>query len=244
MTTDLREFNDDGIRQFREFFNKIVANDVDQDFSELLTDDRFTSIIKKDLILEPQLPPSKLEAAAYLHKIIDPLLIENKFYRPGLWTWLSAFYFDSICPINKDGTRDVYKEPKYILTRGRVNYRHLLAGPVQVYHSYGNTSHILLSGKVAVGGEMYEQLAGKMYIASMKGIVQAVDMLYWDVEKDQPIIGATSRNKPGNVRRFGDIMKQFKLTYNLTAMDGPEIISLLPKEFDKYKENISSYLYE
>ncbi len=244
MTTDLREFTDDGIRQFRESINKIRVNDIDQDFSELLTDDQVTSIIKRDVLQERQLPSSKLEAATYIHNIVDPLPIDNTFYRPGLWTWLSAFYFDSICPIKEDGTRVVLDDRKYILTRGRGNYRHLLAGPVQVFHSYGNTSHILLSGKVSVGGDMYEQLAGKMYISSMKGVVQAVDILYWDVEKKQPIVGATSRNKPGNVRRFGDIMKQFKLTYNLTAMDGPEIISLLPKEFDKYKENISSYLFE
>ena len=223
---------------------RLKLNSIEQDFRELLTDDRFTSILKKDLILEPMLPSSKLEAAAYLHEIIDPLPIDNKFYRSGLWTWLAAFYFDSICPIRENGTRDVLKEPKYIQTPGRAIYRHLLAGPVMVYHSYGDTSHILLSGKVAVGGELFEQLAGKMYITSMKGIVQSVDMLYWDIKKTQPIIGATNRNKPGNVRRFGDIMKQFKLTYNLTTMDGLEIISLLPKEFDKYKQNISSYIFE
>jgi hypothetical protein len=244
MITELREFNDDGIRQFRDYFNKIKNNDIGQDFTELLTDDLYTSIIKTDACLEPKLPASKLQTASYLHHIIAPLSLENKFYRQGLWTWLAAFYFDSVCPVKEDGTRSVGSEERYILIPGRVIYRHLLAGPVQIFDSYGNTSQILLSGDTAVMGDYIEQLAGRIYITSSKGNVQAVDLLYWDSEKKQPIQGSTSRKKPGNIRRFADIINQFRLTYDLTLMDGFEIVELLPKEFDKYRQNITEYLYE
>jgi len=136
------------------------------------------------------------------------------------------------------------EEARYILIPGRHVYRHLLAGPVQIFDSYGDSSHILLSGDVAVMGDYIEQLAGRIFITSGKGIVQAIDLLYWDFEKKRPASGATSRTKPGNIRRFTDIIGQFCLTYDMTSMDGFEIVSLLPGEFEKYKENLSSSLFE
>jgi len=63
MKTDLREFNDEGIRIFRDYLNKIKNNDMDQDFQELLSDSRYTTVITTASGIEPWLPPVKLEAA-------------------------------------------------------------------------------------------------------------------------------------------------------------------------------------
>jgi hypothetical protein len=242
MKTDLREFNENGIRVFRDYLNQIKNNDIDQDFTGIITDDQYTNIIKSGVEIDTSLPRSKIDAGKYLHSIVSTLNIDNKYYRPGLWTWLSAFYFDSICPAKDNGSRFVGEEARYILIPGRHIYRHLLAGPVQIFDSYGDTSHVLLFGDISVMGDYVEQFAGRINITSSKGIIEAIDLLYWDYGKNQPISGATSRKKPGNIRRFTDIIGQFILTYDLTSMGGPEILQLLPKEFDKYKNNITLLL--
>jgi hypothetical protein len=88
-------------------------------------------------------------------------------------------------------------------------------------------------------GDILEQLASRQEIATVKGILEAVILLYWDTNKNHPKLGTTNRNKIGNLRRFtGSIMPQFQMTYDLNSMNGIDILKLLPHEFDEWKQPI------
>jgi hypothetical protein len=63
-------------------------------------------------------------------------------------------------------------------------------------------------------------------------------MLYWDDKKNNIKKGARNKTGPGILRRFTkDIIPQFQMTYDLNSMNGEEIISLLPSEFNEWIDN-------
>jgi hypothetical protein len=46
-----------------------------------------------------------------------------------------------------------------------------------------------------------------------------------------------NRTAPGSLYRFVDVIQQLDVTYDLYSISGPEIISLLPGEFNHWKPN-------
>jgi hypothetical protein len=233
----VRAFNEAGIQRFREYLKEIKESkkhDIDKD---LLFNDEYSYTVG-DIEIRPSSFESKLEAAEYLYEIIQKITIKDKFYNVGLWTWLAAYYFDSICPIRPNGTRKVKKEYYYILPAARewkTQYRHLLAGPVRIYTFHGPYAKILLFGSVDVEGEFTEQVASRKDIVVNKGIISALIDLYWDETTHRPIRGcAPNKKTAGTLRRFLDVIQQFDLTYDLFSMSGKQIMNLLPQEFAEY----------
>ena len=94
-------------------------------------------------------------------------------------------------------------------------------------------------------GEIVEQLSAVQDIQRNPGVVEAATILYYDSVKDDVIRGAASKeneqkNLGGQARRFREVLKQFALTYDLNAMEGRQIIDLLPREFDRWKKHQKS----
>lgn len=95
---------------------------------------------------------------------------------------------------------------------------------------HGDTVRYMLSNPLWKRGEFTEQLTGRSYFLSCKGIMQAANLLYADNIRNTWKRGAASK-KDGSVRRFGLVVRQFELTYDVISLSGAEIIGLLPKEF-------------
>src|SRR5260221_996615 len=105
MTTIIRAFNDQGLEQFKSYL-KVIQNDPNENIpNELATDPQLSSPIADNIEIEARYFGSKLEAAQYLLPKIEELDLADRFYNSGLWAWLSAFYFDSVCPAEADGRR-------------------------------------------------------------------------------------------------------------------------------------------
>ena len=65
-------------------------------------------------------------------------------------------------------------------------------------------------------------------------------LLYFDEERGRPKVGAAVKTKkPGTLRRFVDVIRQFDLTYDFYSMTGQEILALLPAEFDRFRPGAS-----
>lgn len=192
------------------------------------------------------LPPasdSKFELATALAPQIDK--IESKGLQidhwPGLWDWMAASYFDAICPPKADGSRTVQALARYRLEANfRRYYRHRICGPVSRVRNLGEHAKILLHGLPSTLTDWEEQAASRYETGGNPGIAEALCLLYWDENTDSPKIGAAPNKKnPGTLRRFGDIMRQFALTYDLSAIDAAGLIDLLPKEFDRWRSQES-----
>lgn len=182
---------------------------------------------------------TKLELA----QTLSPLVARVRSVRlpaeqwPGIWDWLAAFYFDSLCPPLDDGSRKVLAEPFYKLDQTwRRKYRHRIFGPVSLYERLGMSSRVLIHGAPASMTDWEEQAASRYPIASNTGIADALFRLYWDNERNAPKLGAAPNwKKPGTLRRFSDLVLQLDRTYDLLAIGADGILPLLPREFDPFR---------
>lgn len=244
MKIPLRIFNESGIEKFREYIESVADGSTELMPESLIKSDEYSAENKLRIEIEQLVFTTKKEITEYLHDIISKLEEEEVYYSTGLWTWLSAFYFDTVCPLIEDGTRKPHAEVRHILNTqhwGRY-YRHLLATPVRLYAELGELSKIYLAGSPDRHGDLLEQLASTQEIATARGIVEAATLLYWDESAGGIRRGATSKGSsgkgtPGGVRRFARaIIPQFQMTYDINAMSGEEILKLLPEEFGNWKK--------
>lgn len=238
----IRQFNPDGITMFSKHIDDIKLMNQDRLPHDFITDNEFSVELTDDISIDNHIFDLKSDFITYLYPIVRKIRIDNLFYRTTLWSWLAAAYFDTLCPQLEDGSRKIESQDRYILNTNQWNryYRHLIASPIRLYHEINddNLSKIYLAGKANRHGDILEQLASRQEIATVKGILEAVNLLYWDSDKNRPKLGVTNRNKIGNIRRFtGSIIPQFQMTYDLNSMSGEDIINLLPHEFDDWKKS-------
>ncbi|MDY6801167.1 MAG: hypothetical protein SVU94_08085 [Bacteroidota bacterium] len=240
MKIRIRQFNELGLKMFAEYIAQIRSKERDRIPYDFITNNEFSIELADDINVEINTFEKREDLIKYLYPKIKTINITNLYYRSSLWSWLSAAYFDSICPQHEDGSRTIYANERYILNTGQWNryYRHLIASPLRLYHEIGNDelSKFYLYGKPNIFGDIFEQLASRQEFATVAGIIEAALLLYWDYENDRPKLGSTNRNKKGNIRRFvSSILPQFEMTYDINSMNGEDILKLLPQEFEDWK---------
>jgi hypothetical protein len=234
----------EGIKRFREFLNQLRAGDNSPPPLELLDGGQHSEAFPADIEVDNRNFASRLEAAEYLTTKFGD--IRDVHYNSRLWTWLTLFYFDQVCPPNKIGNRKVKEEARYIPGSGSWRYyRHLLAGPFRIYQLHGQQSKLFLKGPLDELPDFTEQLSSRLGLITNRAIVETATDLYFDSQNDRPKRGAAStKSKPGTLRRFVDLMRQLDLTYDLYSMDHNELLKLLPKEFDSWYSDPASAVPE
>jgi hypothetical protein len=240
MKIQVRAFTIEGIGLFRTFLESAREGDPSPFPMDSLISENISEIILPGLELEQKVFHTKAEMVNYLYTNIATIR-DIPFNNKGLWTWLAALYFESICPL-RNGQRKVQEDAKYILNVehwGRY-YRHLIAAPIRLCHELKGQVKIYLAGTPDKHGDLLEQLASRQEIATNPGIIEAATALYWDEEGNRIKRGVLKKEGFGILRRFTrDIIPQFQMTYDLNSMTGQEIIALLPQEFNIWKNNSS-----
>lgn len=237
MTTHIRRFNENGIERLRSALHAIKDGQADGIPDSLLTDAQSCEVINTEIKIERKKFDSRNEIIRYIFEKISGITGRNLLYDAGLWSWLSAFYFDSICPSRSDGRRKIGEDSRYILNAEEWNkyYRHLLASPTRLYKELDDLAKIYLVGAPDKPGDLFEQLASRQEIAACKGIIEAVTMLYWDENSQKVKKGARNKDGAGVLRRFvKSTIPQFQMTYDLNSMNGPDVIRLLPIEYKNW----------
>ena len=155
----------------------------------------------------------------------------------GLWSWLSLFYFDQVCPPRPDGTRAPGRDYRHILEPTyRYGHRHLLGGPHLVYRLHGEQAALLLCTKLYQENTFHHELASRQAFISNPAIIRAANLLYLEPRTQRPKRGAQDpKRTPGTLRRFIDVLQQLDLNYDLYSMSGEALVGLLPAEFDEWK---------
>lgn len=236
MEFKIRSLNEKGIDLFQNHLNLIKFNGANTSIDRvILLDDNYSEEIKEDYFIEDIVFKEKYDFAKYIVNKIDLNKNKHYYYHIGLWTWLSAFYFDQVCPL-ESGTRRPGQDARHILQDPkdfRTYYRHLLAGPARIFAELQDKGRIFLSGDISKRGDLVEQLQAYQNIGLNKGIIEAADLLYWDENKNRLRKGAGSKGA-GTPRRFVTVIGQFELTYDLNSMEGAKILELFPNEFKKW----------
>jgi len=233
----LKKFNELGIEAFRTELDLIRSGEKSNIDRKILSNEKFIETSFEEIKVKDKIYINKKDLINDIYALINLIPSSDKYYDEGLWTWLSAFFFDSVCPKDKKGIRKPGVNDRHILNSehwGRY-YRHLIAAPTRILEELGEKSEIYLAGVPNIHGDLFEQLASRQEIATNEGVISAATTLYWDKEENKIKRGARSKDGEGIIRRFAkDIIPQFQMTFDLNSMEGDEIIKLLPDEFNKW----------
>lgn len=237
----LRKLNEYGISLFRNYITSlpgVIGPDIPP--KGLLNREDTSVSIRPTVEVPEGNITDRLDAAKRINAILSPLPADVRTdveSDPGLWAWLSLYYFDSVCPLVR-GSRKPGDMSRHLITSGARNqYRHLLASPYEIYKSFGAAHHLamaLLYTSVNQPGELAEQLTASQHLISNKNVVQAYSSLYFDISAGKNKIGAAGAGR-GSARRFSPVLNQFDRTYDLGSMSTAQLLDLLPAEFDRYK---------
>ncbi|GAB4373677.1 MAG: hypothetical protein Kow0062_10970 [Acidobacteriota bacterium] len=232
----VRRLTKHGIARFREYLEALRSGSRDEPPLHLLADPRASEPRENDATVEPREFATRLEFARYLAGVFaeeDAALLGEDV---GLWSWLSLFWFEQVCPRRPDGTRAPGRDYRHVLEPGfRYGHRHLLAGPFLVYRICNEDAPLLLSSPLHRENAFHHELASRQALLSNPSIIRAVHLLYRDERTGRPRRGAYGKGKPGTLRRFVDVIQQLDLNYDLYSMSAEAIVDLLPTEFDRWK---------
>jgi len=243
---ELRRFTDKGVEAFRRYLKALRSESAEPPPRALLTDPSTSQAAFADIEIEQRVFSSRLDAARYFDAVFDYVAHEGVEEDVHLWSWLSLFYFDQVCPALKTGRRNPGRDYRHIPEPGYpYGHRHLLGGAYMVYTLFGfgeNLSRLLLATKVSVESRFHHELAVRQNFITNRGILEAADMLYFNHKTQKPKRGAQiKKGSPGTLFRFIDVIQQLEVTYDLYSMTGSDIVGLLPPEFDPWKgrENLA-----
>jgi hypothetical protein len=234
--TKLRALNTSGIEAFRAYLQEIRNGAEFRPNPAVLYLDEFSHRVPRAIEVESRTFASKYEAAEYLAGTLASL--PDLGDTTGLWSWLALFYFDQLSPVGPEGTRRPREDYHYIPsseTGGWQRDRHLLAGPTKLFTMHGRNARLLLHLPIHQHGTFVYDLGFRRDLITNRGLIEAIDLLYWDPKRKRRKRGATSDRHPGNLRRLIAVIQQLDFNYDLHGMRAEEILQLLPAEFDAWR---------
>jgi hypothetical protein len=245
MADVLRKLNDEGLSRFAEY----LADGARGAAPVYLLDDPSTSDLIDETVRIPRRQfPNRYEFGRELAMrlgALDPARISGD---RGLWTALTLFWFDQLCPAAADGKRTPDKEYRYILSIDyRHYYRHLVRTPWQLYREHGLNSRFLLMSAtdspdpLRRHGDILEQLGGTQSIIRSKAIIAEASTLYSDPLSGRPKRGAAGKGG-GSIRRFARVLRQLDLTFDPELLPPGGLSNILPDEFGSWKKKSATGL--
>lgn len=235
----IRTFNEEGINEFERVIGEIRCNNLKDIPEDLLFTHQYSDIYEPIIGIQMVDYINKNELVPYIVEQLNLKSNKSLYFDKGLWSWLTAFYFNNICSVDGSGKRKVNESAFYVLKDPKnytKYYRHLLAYPSRLYSELGDSSKIFLIGTFQKRGEITEQFGAYQEIALNKGILDAANLMYWDENTANVKRGAAGKGS-GSARRLVRIIRQYQMTYDLNSMKGKDIVELLPPEFAKWSYN-------
>lgn len=232
--TKLRRLTAKGIDELRKFLQEIRDGAEFHASPAILYADEYSQRVARPVEIEARTFGSKYEAAEYLAGVLADLPAAADDV--GLWSWLALFYFDQLSPVDAEGRRRPREDYHYIPDHsGWHKERHLLAGPCRLFGLHRENARLLLHPPVHQHGAFVYDLGFRRDLITNRGLIAAIDLLYWDPKRKRPKRGATTASRPGNLRRLIAVVQQLDFNYDLYGMRAEEILELLPPEFDGWK---------
>jgi hypothetical protein len=241
-TLQLRIFNEDGIREYQSLLETMNQEGQLLPVDELLVNDDYTVIIGDGVNVTVSDFASKEECGKYFHELFQKheLALKAKAIAPighrGLMTWLDAAWSPYVLKGSR-GQFFVGELARHVYNfKPRVNYRHILGGPIAVYARLASRPElirIVLNSGLTNNSDTYEQIAGRVQIVSDESALGLILNLYGSPSLGNELPGATASDEllPGGLRRFCTLHTQLEMNYDLRAMEPVSIATLLPEEF-------------
>jgi hypothetical protein len=231
---ELRRFNATGLTLFQAFLDSCGGANPLPWPESALTDSAYSETVDTGVQLEPRTFATRFDLAEYLYTSFESAGFRAPRADPGLWAWMACFYFNEICPTS-GGILKPGSSPRWIplSTNFQRYYRHLIAGPYQIYCAHrDNPSRALavLCQKPGRPGDLVEQLASRQWIVTNPTIMQVATEWFVDPTNRRQKKNANSKG-PGGPRRLIDVLAQFDVTWDLSMMTPEQLKGHLPREF-------------
>lgn len=235
----LHRFNKDGVDAFAAYRSQLALEPKLLPPVNMLEDAALTELIPADIDVPRRNFSTRLEAGRFFNELIEAAGVGIPERDAGLWTWLTLFFFDEVCPPDGNGSRNPQDEARLLplLDNHQRFYRHLLLGPyliVRAHRDDPNRAIAMLCNPLWKPGEIVEQLASRKELVTNHAVAEVATRLYYDPASGSFKRGAGSSVK-GAARRLAALLNQLDLTYYLYGMTADELLTLLPKEFDRFR---------
>jgi hypothetical protein len=231
--SELRRFTRDGIAEFERRLEAIKAGERGDIDDHLTLNREWTEMVQPTIEIERPAFQTKRDAGSYLSQILKPVRGPGAAVDPGMWTWLSAWFFDSLCPMDASGARSIKASPHYVmsLSDGRGRSEHLLFTSTVVFELAPETK-IILEGPISSLTREGHEIGGRLSLLRIREMPALLDRLYWDNATNRVKQGASSPDYPGNFRsRLHRRVDRLTRTYDLTDLPADRLLQLLGDEF-------------
>ena len=228
-------FNARGISEFAELL-RLPLPEVLGNIDGLMAKKDLAESIKADTSIRP------VDSRLHLGEILYNTFKNNKNLRQlqsdqGLWSWLAAAWLPTLFE-NSPKSAKIGEQARWILDKQKTRYyRHLLAGPFYIYNQHNldpKKALSILAGSPIIPGELVGQIAASSDIAYSVG-AEVATLLYIDANTGKAKKGSGGAG-PGSPRRLtAAYLNQIDLTLDYRGMQAVDVMALLPKEFDKFK---------
>jgi hypothetical protein len=177
------------------------------------------------------------EMALAIRASIATLRVPELIPNTGLWAWLTFVLRDVLFPRDQHGQRKFGEVHRWYPSNPndwQKGQRHLVRMPVLLLDTLGDTADHLLCGEPSVLPEIREQLTSQqdMFHPTFQA---AARTLYFDAEKEKLKPGAGGK-KGGTPRRLAKVRSQLDVTWDMYDMTPEKLVSLLPKEFNRFRQ--------
>ena len=239
----LRCLTPKGIDEFGRYLKELRVHGDLPPPRELLTDDACSvPSALGDVDIETRRFASRRDFAEYIDdRFLDAGVFVNAD-EPGMWEWLSLFYFDAVCPPNKRGFRKPGVEGRHLLRDrdARRRHRHLLRSPYLLHRQFAGGPNgeldLLLGHALAVHGVAATHIGERSRLLSSAGALAAASRLYFDPVARKPKRGYSDEGN--GLRAYCRYMNNLPACFDVSAMSADTVIGLLPRQFETWMADI------
>ena len=226
-----------GIRRFRSYLKRLRDDGRIAPPRHLLTDDLSSlAATLGDVRVEAREFQSRRDFVEFMDERFRTAGFYEDADEPGMWEWLSLYYIDATCPLNRSGKRIPGTDSRHLMTDqdSRRRNRHLLRGPYMLYRQHGSGSQLdlLLEAPLHVHRIASTHIAERPRILGSLGALTAASRMYFDRTAGKPRRGYS--DEESGLRAFCKYINNLPDCFDIAQMSADTILSLLPGQFEKW----------
>ena len=227
MKINIREFNKEGIIEWKNRFDLATSEKRNTFDSEFLRDPKYTFDLGLEIEMKNSSFRTRVEFIKCLTQALDLKKNRHLFHKKAFWTWIASFYFETITKQRKDGTFDVRSIQWYFAGdpggTGRQN-RHAIQFACRIYDNSPNHASVALKGAPYKTGEIYDRLGDQREFMLNRTLMSVLYQIYHNNENEAR----------ATIRRFFRVLKQLSMTLDIESMDEKQIMTLLPDDIKEH----------
>ena len=252
MNVNVCRLNVDGLAEFMQWLTASAGASPPE---RILTDEKFSEPIEQQFEIEL----SKSFANTFLlgkylnEEVFRDVRDPRSLYEDGaMWAWISLAMIDSLVSKKDRGAKkkgSTLALIHYVQSSPYASKRHaykLIARSAWwMAKVHGDAAAFVLGSPDSPWGEIAEAVIGRQQLASHSGFISLASRLYLTpdgmVKKGaagkrtkENRVNPKSKSGLGSMRRLALTLNQFGRTYNTRAIQPDAMLSLLPKEYQRW----------